>query len=54
MKKYGIFAALLCLLCFWMTACGVSRVESDNLQESYWLAVPPRIDCLNFEKSIMY
>ena len=34
MKKYGIFAALLCLLCFWMTACGVSRAESDNLQES--------------------
>lgn len=25
--------------------------KRDNLQESYWLAVPPRIDCLDFEKS---
>ena len=27
--------------------------KTDNLSESYWLAVPPRIDCLDRDKSII-
>ncbi|MCX4375244.1 MAG: hypothetical protein OSJ61_03645 [Lachnospiraceae bacterium] len=25
--------------------------NKDNLHESYWLAIPPRIDCIDFERS---